>query len=181
MDSKFVCPCGLVCCDCLFHKEEIYETARRLKEAIAANQLDKFLALCSSRQTWTAMGEHLGLEPGESEDTLGRQFAAFEQLPTFMHVLDALINLHCKSTCREAGGCQIGGVRHECLALQCLKERGYEGCWQCGEVSGCDKLAFLKAGYGSVIEENLRTAREKGPEAVQLRGDKYYAWQRRGE
>lgn len=181
LDKKLVCPCGLVCCDCLFHKSAIYDTARRLKELIAAHQLDKFLTMCSNRRSWMAMGEHLGLEPGQVEGTLGRQFAAFAQLPAFMTVLDSLINLHCQTTCQEAGGCQVGGAKHECKALKCLKARGYDGCWQCGEISGCDKLAFLKASYGHVIEENLRTVREKGPGAVEPRGDKYYAWQRRGE
>ena len=31
MEKKFVCPGGLACCDCLFYKPEIYDTAKKLK------------------------------------------------------------------------------------------------------------------------------------------------------
>lgn len=181
MDAKYVCPCGLTCCDCLFHKREIYETARKLQALLADHKLDRFLALCSAPRSWAAMSEHLDLPAEKRADAAGNPFAVFAQLPAFMAVLDALGKLECKATCREAGGCSIGGARHECRALKCLRGRGYEGCWQCGETDGCANLRFLRTSYGHVIDENLRTVREHGPAALEPRGDKYYAWQRRGE
>lgn len=47
MDKKLVCPCGLTCCDCLFYKTEIYETAKKLRKLIIEHELDKFLNILS--------------------------------------------------------------------------------------------------------------------------------------
>ncbi len=73
----------------------------------------------------------------------------------------------------------MGGHTHSCDALKCIKSKGNDGCWQCGEYQNCDKLVLLKRNYGYVIEENLTTIKEKGMEAVKSRGNKYYAWQRK--
>jgi len=55
MDRKLVCPCGLTCCDCLFYKSEIYESAIKLKEVIKDSQLDIFLRLISEKESWEAI------------------------------------------------------------------------------------------------------------------------------
>jgi hypothetical protein len=179
MDEKLVCPCGLTCCDCLFYQDEVYATANKLKELIEKHQLDKFLSLCSNEKTWQAMGEHLALDESDSVENFGNKFGIFKDIPTFMNVLDGIIKIQCKTTCREAGGCSAGGDTKQCLALQCLKSKNYTGCWQCSELENCDKLTFLKKSYGSVIEENLKTIKEKGAEAVKSHGNKYYVWQKR--
>lgn len=179
MEKKYVCPCGLTCCDCMFYKQEIYETARKLKELVQESRLDTFLALCSNHKAWEAMGRHLDLDAASAEEKFGKKFDAFKDMEIFMHVLDALAAIQCKTTCQEADGCSAGGVTDQCQALKCIKSKNYEGCWQCTEFEACDKLAFLKMSYGHVINENLTTAKEKGIEAVTSHGDKYYAWQRK--
>lgn len=179
MESKLVCPCGLTCCDCLFYKSEIYEAARMLKEMIKRHHLDQFLLGCSKESSWTRMGEHLGLDKDQIWNNLGEKFDVFKQMPDFMKVLDGIINLQCKNTCQEVGGCSANGQRHECNALKCIKSKGYDGCWQCSEFKECDKLSFLRTSYGSTIEENLKLVREKGMEAVESRGNRYYEWQRK--
>jgi hypothetical protein len=179
MEKKLVCPCGLTCCDCLYYKSEIYEAANKLKELIREHELDTFLTRCSNKKTWMMIGEHLGLSENQMWDGIGKQFDVFKQIPEFMHVLDGIIKLQCKTTCQEAGGCSVGGNKHECKALKCIKSRGYDGCWHCSELEDCDKLKFLKNSYGYVIEDNLKTIKDKGVEAVKSRGDKYYEWQRK--
>lgn len=179
MDKKLVCPCGLICCDCLFYKSEIYETAHKLKELIKERELDKFLTICSNRKSWEAMGEHLDLSEDQNYSRIGKLFDVFKQMPVFMNVLDSIIKLQCKTTCQEIGGCSVGGNTHECRALKCMKSKEYDGCWQCIEFENCDKLKFLKNSYGYVIEDNLKTIKEKGIEAVKSRGNKYYTWQRK--
>jgi len=178
MDEKLVCPCGLTCCDCLFYKKEIYETAHKLKELIQEYQLDKFLTMCSNKDTWAVMGEHLDLDGNLIEEKLGKKFNAFEEIPAFMNVLDGIIKIQCKTTCQEANGCSTGGETKQCKALKCLKSRKYNGCWQCNEFENCDKLKFLKKSYGYVIEDNLKTIKENGVSAVKSRGNQYYKWQR---
>lgn len=179
MERKLICPCGLTCCDCMYYQKEVFETAETLRTLIRNHKLDTFLTICSRDAVWTRMGDHLGLALQDIHDRIGRHLAVFKHMPEFMAVLDGLIELQCKSTCQEAGGCSLGGDLHRCRALQCLEDRGYEGCWQCNGFESCEKLAFLKEGYGYVIEENLRIMRDQGPEAIQPRGDNYYEWQRK--
>ena len=100
-------------------------------------------------------------------------------MPDFLNVLDGIINLQCKATCRESGGCSLGGVTHECEALKCISAKNYEGCWDCGEEERCEKLTFLKRNYGETIEGNLRIIKNEGMNAVKSRGNRYYAWQRK--
>ena len=175
MDKKYVCPCGLVCCECLFYEPEIYETAKKLKNVIKSSQLDVFLKSITENEAWSVIAKHLNEEGTEIQ----KYFEAFKKMPEFLNVLDGLIQLQCKKTCQEAGGCSMGGTTHVCEALECIKTKGYNGCWDCSEFKSCKKLSFLKGGYGKTIEENLNLAKEKGVEAVKLRGDKYYAWKKK--
>lgn len=179
MEKSLVCPCGLTCCDCLFYKKEIYETAHKLKELIVENELDRFLIGNSSEKAWKLLGAHMDLDENQIWDRIGSQFDVFKQMPVFMNVLNGIIKLQCNTTCQESSGCSIGGNTHECKALKCIKSKGYNGCWECKDFENCDKLIFLKHGYGNVIEENLTTIKEKGTDAVKSRGNKYYAFQRK--
>lgn len=179
MNSKFVCPCGLTCCDCLFYKKEIYETAQKLQKLIEQHELDKFLTMCSNKRNWEAIGGHLGLNEDQIWDGIGKHYDSFKLIPEFMNVLGSIIKLQCKTTCKETGGCSVGGSTHECVALKCIKSKEYDGCWQCSEFENCDKLKFLKNNYGYVINDNLRIVKENGIEAVKSRGNKYYSWQRK--
>ncbi|EPR44475.1 Protein of unknown function DUF3795 [Desulfovibrio sp. X2] len=175
MDKKYVCPCGLVCSDCLFRKPEIYETARRLRDEIRNSQLDVFLSMIAGSDAWKAIAAHLGANEAE----FGRHFAPFRNLPGFMDMLDALIKLQCTATCRESGGCSMGGTTHQCEAVQCVAAKGYEGCWECADSSGCAKLLFVRKSYGESIENTFKVLRENGADALKPYGDRYYAWQRK--
>jgi len=175
MDKKYVCPCGLLCTDCLFHKPEIYETARKLKDIIKDSQLDIFLSLISRDESRKGIAEHLNAEPAEVK----RCFGPFQKFPDFLQVLDSLIQLQCKTTCRNAGGCSMGGTLHRCDAVICAEAKGYEGCWECPESGNCDKLDFVRHSYGEVIDENFKTIKDLGTSAVRSRGREYYAWQRK--
>jgi len=174
MDPKFVCPCGLTCCECLFYKTEIYETAKKLRGLIQDSQWDTFINLIIKNKGWDGIARHMGQEGSKIKP----YFEPFEKMPDFLNVLDGIINLQCKRTCQESGGCSLGGVTRECEALRCLRAKGYGGCWDCGEVEHCEKLTFLKKSYGETIEGNLRIIKDEGVGAVRPRGNKYYAWQR---
>jgi hypothetical protein len=179
MDKKMVCPCGLTCCDCMFYKSEIYEAASRFKDTIKKYEFDKFLSILSNRKGWETMRKHLQLEESQMWDRFGKHFDAFKDIIKFMSTLDSIIGLQCKNTCQEASGCSFTGETHKCGALECIIEKEYKGCWECSEYRGCDKLSFLRNSYGKVIEENLNLIKEKGIDAVESRGNEYYAWQRK--
>lgn len=173
MDKKFVCPCGLICSDCLFYKPEIYDTARKLKDLLKDSQLDVFLKKITDGQGWNVIAKHLRAEGTE----ISKYFESFKKLSDFLYVLDGLIQLQCKKTCRESGGCSMGGDTHECEAVKCVNAKGYDGCWECAEAKECTKLNFVKRAYGKTIEDNFKIAGENGIEAIKSRGNKYYAWQ----
>jgi hypothetical protein len=175
MDEKYVCPCGLVCCDCLFYKPELYATAGQLRDLIQSSQLDTLLRLVVAHQGWNGIARHLG----QDSSLVQKQFEPFAKLPDFMQVLEGIINLQCPATCREAGGCSIGGTTHACDALKCIQANGFDGCWQCQDYETCDKLSFLRRNYGETINGNLSIIKNEGIQAVKSRGDRYYAWQRR--
>jgi electron transport complex protein RnfB len=137
MDRTLVCPCGLTCCDCLFHRKEIYEAARHLRNVLSSSQLDTFLRLIVQNEGWKGIAAHLG----QSSSTIKQHFESLAEMPTFLHVLDGIIDLQCKTTCRESGGCSIGGVTRTCEALTCVEEKDLEGCWQCGDFRDCAKMS----------------------------------------
>lgn len=174
MDKKYICPCGLICTDCLFYKPEIYETAKELKGTIKNSQLDIFLGLVTKNEGWKTIADHLN----EKGTEIGKYFESFKNFPIFMNVLDGLIRLQCKATCRETGGCSMGGTLHKCEAVKCVRSKGYEGCWECSESENCKKLNFVKHGYGETINKTFKTIKEKGFDAVKSHGNKYYAWQK---
>lgn len=66
MDKNYVAPCGLTCCDCLFYKNEIYETAKKLKQLIKKSQIDTFFTILSKDEVYKTIADHLG----ESEKNL---------------------------------------------------------------------------------------------------------------
>lgn len=179
MERKFVCPCGLTCCDCLFYKSEIYDAAKTLRNLIKENQLDVFLSGMSRKETGEVFRKHLDLNESEYWDKVGKNFNTYKKIPDFMEVLDSIVELQCHSTCYESGGCSMAGNTKECGALKCIKLKEFEGCWECEEYESCEHLEFLRKGYGYVIKENLSTIKDKGFDAVEPRGNQYYTWQRR--
>ncbi len=177
MDKKYVCACGLTCCDCLFYRgrSEVYDTAAKLKQLLQESQLDVFLTIVSKEEVSKAMANHLGVD----ETEFARFFEPFKKLPTFLEVLEGIIQILCEKTCPEANGCSMTGSLKECEAIKCVRQKGYTGCWECSDQENCDKLLFQRRSYGETITGNFKIIREHGIEAVKSRGNRYYEWQRR--
>jgi len=175
MDKKYICPCGLICTDCLFYKPEIYDNAKKLRNGIKNSQLDIFLKSITESKSWKIIADHFS----EERINFGKYFEAFNNFQDFMNALEGFDKLQCKSTCRETGGCSMGGTLHKCEAVKCVKSKGYEGCWDCPENEDCHKLNFVKKVYGETIKENFKIMKEQGCHAIKSQGNKYYAWQRK--
>jgi hypothetical protein len=173
MDKKYICPCGLICTDCLFYKPEIYQTAKKLRDNIKESQLDVFLTSLSDGKSWKKIADHLNGEQSDFE----KYFEAFINLKNFMNTLEGLINLQCKTPCRKSGGCSVGGKLHKCEAVICVKSKGYKGCWECPERNQCEKLSFVKKAYGDTVSNTFKNMRSEGAEGVKSYGHNYYAWQ----
>lgn len=177
MDKKFVCACGLTCCDCMFYngRSEVYDTAAKLKQQLKESQLDVFLTIVSRDEVSKAMANHLGV----NETEFAEFFEPFKKLPIFFEVLDSIIQVRCEKTCPEANGCSMAGSLKQCEAIKCVQQKGYTGCWECSEQENCEKLLFQRRSYGETITDNFKIIKENGIEAVKSRGNHYYEWQRR--
>ena len=174
MEEKYVCACGLTCCDCMFYKSDIYDTARKLKGLINDSQINTFFSIMSKPEVNSSVADHLN----EDNEKFKQYFQVFSKMSDFIEVLDGLINIQCKTTCQESGGCSMCGTTKECLTIKCVKEKRLDGCWECNENESCSKLTFQRRSYGKTIDENFKIINEKGINEVPSRGDDYYEWQR---
>lgn len=175
MQQKNICGCGLNCNDCMFHKKEIYEAASKLKEIIDKSQINIFLSIMSKTEVNSSVARHLNEDPKIFDD----YFKMFGKFPDFLEVLDGLINIQCKTTCQEAGGCSMCGSTKKCDTIKCITEKKLNGCWECQENETCSKLSFQRISYGKTIDENFKIINEQGIESVPSRDGDYYEWQRR--
>ncbi len=175
MDSKYVAACGLTCCDCLFYKPEFFEAANTLKKLIDEYGFDIFYRELSKQEVSAEIAEHLK----QDNTKLHAMFRVFEKMPEFLEVLNGILRIRCRHTCREKHGCSIGGGRHQCDVIECVTEKRLEGCWKCSEYGTCSKLAFQKKHYGRTVAENLAQLEREGMNCLQPRGNQYYEWQRR--
>jgi hypothetical protein len=175
MEGKYVCACGLTCCDCLFYKKEFFDAANIMKNLIDEYRFDFFYNRLSKKEVNGRMAKHLK----QDETEYNEKFLIFEKMPEFVKVLEGIISIQCKNTCREKNGCSMGGITHTCEVIECVNKKNLEGCWKCSEYRTCEKLSFQKMSYGKTILDNLEKLEESGMNSLQPRGNQYYEWQRK--
>jgi hypothetical protein len=91
-------------------------------------------------------------------------------------VLEAIVELQCNSPCRVGGGCSA----FSCDILECCLEKGFQGCWECGEFESCGKFDPLKACHGDGPKKNLKMIKELGMDNWAEHRIKGYLWQQTG-
>ena len=175
MEEKYVCPCGLTCCDCLFYNKEFFDAAKTMKRLIDKHRFDIFFGMMSKSEASAHIAAHLNRDGTQ----LAAMFRVFEHMPEFVKVLEGLMAVQCQQTCREKNGCSIGGATHQCEAIACVNSKGIEGCWKCAEYRTCAKLTFQRRSYGKTVAENLAQLERKGTDSLRSRGNQYYEWQRK--
>ncbi|MEN6338464.1 MAG: DUF3795 domain-containing protein [Phycisphaerales bacterium] len=137
--EKLIAFCGLYCGDCCAHKGTIADLAAELSA-----ELD--------REHFARMAESL---------SRAVHFKAFERYEDCRQALDAMTKIRCGKTCRGGGG------RPDCAIRACCREKGFEGCWQCGGFETCPTLDSLCIAHGDAHIRNLRQ--------IQLHGAKAFA------
>jgi hypothetical protein len=106
-----------------------------------------------------------------------KQFSAVKQLEHYKEcceVLEAIAGLLCNTTCR-LGGCPT----FSCTILECCRDNGLEGCWQCGEFESRKKFAPLESIHGDCQKENLWRIKKLGLEKWTEHRCKSYVWQQK--
>jgi len=87
--------------------------------------------------------------------TLAEFVPATKHYPEFEGVLEWL-------TAQDCEGCPAGGGNPACAIRICAREKGFAGCWECGE-DPCEKLQAID--QDSRVPESRQRIREAGLEA----------------
>jgi hypothetical protein len=128
--------CGLYCGSCPAYTQSIANLARGLHKELSRSKCDK------------------------AAPALARipAFSAFKHYQKCRELLDTMAKMRCKKSCRSGGGSA------RCQIRKCVKEKGYDGCWQCDDFAACRTLKILEE-FGDVDKtylKNLRGIRKKG-------------------
>ncbi len=69
----------------------------------------------------------------------------------------------CKEINEGCNGCRFGGGDQNCYQLNCCKEKGIAGCWECGSFP-CDNGYFVDEKWKGVIIGFARCVKQEGAE-----------------
>jgi hypothetical protein len=147
-ESELTGYCGLYCGDCIRYRSKASDLARDLLQELERTRFAEYAKV--KRSQVPELGFY---EP------MARALAAVSQLK-------------CETPCRLGGdGC--GG---SCLIIKCVKDKSFEGCWECDAYGTCEQLGFLKPFHGDTPLNNLRKIRALGLEAWTRHRGKFYPW-----
>jgi hypothetical protein len=108
------------------------------------------------------------LKFSEYADLKSKSDPIFNNYPQFQEVLDEMKKLECKNLCTE------GGCKEDCKIRPCVKEKNYDGCWECSEYKSCEFLQPLNEIHS--IDRNLAMIKKYGPENWASHRGKHYSW-----
>lgn len=142
--KKYTAYCGLYCLDCIPSNERLFYLLNELESLLEDVNFDKYAELKS-----------------KSNET-------FNYYPKFIEVLYEMKKLECTSVCSE------DGCKEDCKIIECVKEKQYEGCWECDNFKDCKLLDHLKRIHP--IEHNLEMIREYGVDNWADKRGTHYNW-----
>jgi len=154
-ESELTAYCGLYCGDCIRYRSRAADLARDLLSELQNTEFNRYAEIKSGS---------------------AKQFDAvkqFEHYKECCEVLEAIVALQCNNTCRVGGGCPS----FSCEILECCREKGFEGCWQCDEFASCGKFEPLKSMHGDSPQQNLKRIKELGLDRWAKHRCKPYVWQ----
>jgi len=152
-DSRLTSYCGLYCKDCIPSKTEIYRLAGRLEDLLEDLKFDKYAGLKAGQTYWSEAN------------------SAFSHYAEFLDVLKAIRGLECPSLCREGGGWKGG----RCAVRNCAIEKGFYGCWECGEYKTCQHLEPLLKFHPN-LAFHLELIRSEGIDKWASKRRGHYPW-----
>lgn len=140
--------CGLYCGDCIRYQSKSSDLANQLLNELNSQRFSDYAKV--KRNYVKEFGDYGLLIP----------------------LLQTISGLKCETPCRLGGdGC--GG---SCEVIRCIKEKSYEGCWECSDFESCNTLDFLKPIHGDGPVENLRKIKEFGIDSWAKHREKCYPW-----
>jgi hypothetical protein len=147
-DNDLTAYCGLYCGDCIRYKSTVSRLATDLIEEFEKTRFSEYARVKQSK------------------------IPEFQNYDDMIHLLGHISRLRCEVPCRLGGD----GCMGACQIIKCVKDKSFEGCWECSEYETCGKLDFLKPFHGDTPLHNLAKIKEFGIESwVKSRG-KFYPW-----
>ena len=134
--ERLVAYCGLYCEDCYGFNGRIPDLARDLRKELRKSRYDKFAGFMA-------------------QSPFGKDFQNYDDC---YRVLGAMVRFRCRK------GCKNGGGNPSCKIRKCAQEKGFEGCWLCGESEKCGNLGFLVPVHGDAHLKNLKAIKNGGIE-----------------
>lgn len=137
--ADLIAYCGLYCAECPAYTQSIANLAADLHKELRRNKLEKIAPLLAKISA----------------------FRAFKHYQEFSDLLGTMMKMVCEKPCRAGGGSP------DCQIRKCVKDKGFDGCWQCGGFQKCKTLKLLEK-YGDVDKtylKNLRRIKRQGPAA----------------
>jgi len=141
--------CGLYCGDCIRYRSKAADLASDLISVLQNVGFDKY---------------------AEVKSLSVKELGHYKEC---CKVLEAIVGLQCNNPCRVGGGC----LTFSCKIVECCQRRGFEGCWECGELEICKEFEFLKPFHGDTSLQNLRKIKELGLSKWVEHRQKFYVWQ----
>jgi len=141
--------CGIYCPECIRYANRFEAHARHLKEELEKVAFHKYAAV---------------------DSPFGANFSHYTE---FSDVLDGLAESGCQKPCRVGGGCS--GT--PCKIMECCLSKGFEGCWECDEVDGCDKFDLIEPRCGEMPKNNIRAIKKHGIQDWIAFRSPFYIWQ----
>jgi len=141
-NKKYTAYCGLFCPDCIPSNKKLFNVLNELENLLNDVKFDKYAVLKSKNNK------------------------TFKSYPEFLDVLEEMRKLECKNLCTE------GGCKENCKIRECVKEKQYEGCWECNDFKDCELLEYLKKIHP--IEHNLEMIRKYGVNDWSEKRGKHY-------
>lgn len=143
-NNKYTAYCGLYCLDCIPSDERFFDLIK---------EFDNHLK---------------DLKFAEYAELKSRSNPLFKNFPKFQEVLTEMKKLECKALCTQ------GGCKEDCEIRKCVKEKKYDGCWDCLENKNCELLQPLKEIHS--IEHNLEMIKNyRSDDWIKYRR-KHYKW-----
>lgn len=143
-DRKYTAYCGLYCLDCIPSNKRFFEVLNELEAQLLDIKFDKYAELKSETNS------------------------RFEDYSKFFQVLQDMKKLECTAICTE------GGCKEDCKIRECVKDKKYEGCWECPDFKECKVLLDLKKIHS--IEHNLEMIKNYGVDNWSDKRGKHYSW-----
>ena len=147
---RFTAYCGLFCADCIPGNKELFHTVKKLEHLLEQSAFAHYAVYKSQKS------------------------GIFAKYGNFLRVLREIKRLECTGSCYDGPVSDLG-CTPDCPIRACVREKGFEGCWDCPDHSECDKLAEYKE-FHPGLEQNLATIRNLGVQNwIPYRG-KHYRW-----